>query len=480
MPPPDTAQRAWAQTSNGSRLPHDLDAERDALAMAVRFPRKIFETSPPALNDQHFYAPHHQALWRAVEALGAEREEAQLEPICERLRSNGDMHWLKAHGEDQYVLTLASEAESPDGFSFLCRRLTRIAAQRASMLSASVASRWKVADRVTALWSEPPPIHIPLGIEPLDRALGGGLMEASVTLLCGGTGRGKTGLVVQIARSWIEDGAPVLFIETELGDRQVFARFLAPILNRPWLDVFHMGTECAPELAELADRHLPTLEVRVWRPGEQLADIIDRFAQATGRSPRVIIDHLSDIARAQGCADARHATQRVSAEIKAIALNQKATILAVHPVARHITGEQSAGRRGRDFESSGKDAGELEYDAAAVLYLDCPRRKTKDPAEVFLHVAKSRGGPPDQVVPLIFSGALGIFEPASGQAVAMEPQKVMGAITALGGRAGINKLAPYLKMGQAKLERCIKQLEAAGHIKRTPLGITLAGAKASP
>lgn len=477
---PEAPGSSWAPIRHGSRIPHDLDAEREALAIAIKYPRKLIEDCARGLEVHHFYAPHHEAIWSPIKELGPDRMEGDYQPICERLRASGAMSRLMAHGEDQYLHTLTTEAVDPDGLAFLCRRLMKLATQRAAMISASVLPRWKAGSRVGQLWSEPPPVFVPLGIEPLDRALGGGLMEATVTLLCGGTGRGKTGLVAQIGRNWVAAGTPVLFIETELADRQIFARFLAQVMGRPWLEVLHMGPDSAPMLAELADRHLPMLEVKVWRQGERLADIVDRFAQSIGRAPRVIIDHLSDVVRARGIADARHATQLVSAEIKAIALDQKVTILAVHPVARHIVSEQNAGKRGSDFESAGKDAGELEYDAAAVLYLEFPRRRCKEPTDVLLHIAKSRGGPSDQVVPLHFYGALGLFEPALVEILSADQQRLLDALTAHGGSAGINKLATYLRMGQLKVERLRDQLEAAGSIKRTQRGVTLAIVKASP
>ena len=86
---------------------------------------------------------------------------------------------------------------------------------------------------IEALWKRAAPVTISTGIAPLDAALNGGLMADSLSVLIAATGRGKTGFVIQLARGWLAAGRAVLFIETELTNRQTLARFVAQELGEP-------------------------------------------------------------------------------------------------------------------------------------------------------------------------------------------------------------------------------------------------------
>lgn len=466
-------------TGDGSRIPHDFDAEREVLGILIAHPRMITDQCASNLDVEHFYAPHHQAIWCAVKELGSERTAADIAVICERLRANGVMCRLKAYRDDQYLITLASDSDSPDGLAYLCRKLGKLAAKRTAVLAAAQTPYLGIAAEVFADWSEPPPALIPTGIQSLDQALGGGLMSESVTVLCAGTSRGKTGLVVQIATYWLAQGEPVLFIETELSRRQVSARFLGPILRLPWLDVFHQGQQEAARLAELAHQYLQRLNVHIWTPGDSLRDIVSQFAHSTGRAPRIILDQVGDLARSRSVESMRNAAAAVSADMKEIARLQKGLIVAVCPVSRTVTSDMFKGRSGTDFEGAAKDAGEVEYDAATVLYLEFVRGKRKEPAAAQLHIAKSRGGPPDQVIDLHFHGALGVFDYVPAQGSPGDEQAVIAALTAKGRPIGVNVLARELHMGQPKVERLLDNLDKAGRIERTPIGARLARAKDS-
>lgn len=326
-----------------------------------------------------------------------------------------------------------------------------------------------IAEEIAELWEQPPPPSVLTGIAPLDRTLEGGLMSESMTVLVAGTGRGKTGLVIQIVLGWLSQGYAVLFIETEMSKRQVAARFLAQVKRHAWRDVYLMEPEKRAGLVELARKSLNGLCVWRWQQGQDLGDVIGGFIEVHGRRALVVLDQLSDLARAQKAADMRFATGTVTAEIKALAEKHKTVILAVSQTARTVTSDRDKTKRGRDFEGAAKDAGEVEADASTLLYLvadPCPRNGT---APARLHVAKSRGGPCNEVIGLRFHGALGCFEPDVTAALTDDEKRVLACIgeqTKQSEFVGVAKLKTAVGMGQDKLERLLLGLQSGGLVCR--------------
>jgi len=336
---------------------------------------------------------------------------------------------------------------------------------------------------VAEIWRQPPPEPIPSGIEPLDRALNGGFMPESLAVLCAGTGRGKTGLVVQIALSWLALGRTVLFIETEMSKRQIYARCLAQIMGQPWIEVFRMGQPSADTLANVARRDLQGLYLVRWDRSQEIGKILDNRPQSPSGPPLVILDQISDVARASENADMRIATARVTGNLKSLAEQHKTVVLAVSQTARFVTAQQRQARGGRDFEGAAKDAGEVETDAATVLYLEsepCPREGF---CMAQLHIAKSRGGSCNEVIRLRFHGAVGQFEPDTMAELTADQRRVLDAIAALVGSTGyasVPKLKAELSMGQTLLSRLLGELVKTGHIHREARGIRLVNIAKQP
>lgn len=474
----ESTQLARAQTGYGSRIPHDLDAEMEALGILLAHPAKLDGARVGGLDTDCFYPRHHRAIFRAINELGAERTPADSAAVADRLTANHELGELAAYEGVHYLIALGRDILGPDSLAYVIPRLRQLATGRAAMLSTAVTPFRSAAERVPELWNEPPPCTIATGIAPLDLALGGGFMAESMAVLCAGTGRGKTGLVIQIARHWLRLGLPVLFIETELSERQVNARFLAQILGQPWRDIFQTGPAGGPALAEHARRELPGLCVWKWKPGQSIAELIDGYAQSLGKSPLVIIDQISDLARAKGVADMRHATASVSAEIKAAAEQHKTVVLAVSQTARAVTADPDKRKAGRSFEGAAKDAGEVEADAGTLLYLETLPSPRQGAALARIHVAKSRGGPCGEVVVLHFHGALNIFEPPSVETMQSGDRALLDALTGLGGPVGVKKLAKKLRVGQETLEARLAVLSSL--VVRDKRGISLASAAGQP
>lgn len=476
MMPHESTQRAWTQTGNGSRIPHDLDAEREALGILLVHPDKLAGALASGLDIECFYPRHHRVIFRALSELGPGRKPADSTVVADRLTANLDMCELIACQGEHYLISLGRDFLCPDSLGYVIPRLRHLATARATMLSAAPSPFRSVADRMLELWSEPPPRTIPTGLAPLDRALEGGFMPESMVVLCAGTGRGKTGLVVQIGRHWLRLGMPVLFIETELSERQVHARFLAQVMDQPWREIFQSGSEVGPKLAEHARRELLDLCIWKWKRGQRITDLLNGYAQTLGKSPLLIIDQISDLARAQGTADMRHATASISAELKAAAEEYKTVVLAVAQTARAVTSDPDKSRRGRSYEGAAKDSGEVEADAATVLYLEGAASSRQGAASARLHIAKSRGGPCDDVVGLRFHAVVGRFVPDRDSELSPDQESALSAIaklTANGTPVGMEKLKAALGMGQGRLKPILTILQTAGRITRDGHGVLI-------
>ncbi len=67
-------------------------------------------------------------------------------------------------------------------------------------------------------------VHIPVGLEELDRVLGGGLIEGAVVLVGGEPGVGKSTLLLQAAQRVADGGRNTLYVSAEESARQIRMR----------------------------------------------------------------------------------------------------------------------------------------------------------------------------------------------------------------------------------------------------------------
>lgn len=330
-------------------------------------------------------------------------------------------------------------------------------------------------DALRAELAKPPPVLVRTGIVPLDGALNGGLGSSGVTYLAAGTGRGKTGLVIQVARTWLADGRAVLFLETELPLRQVLLRFVAQETGESWSSLNACEPAKAAELVAVAVQQFPRLYVHEWRRDDDLASLVAALPEPANRRG-VIVDQISDLARARATdrADMRTATMQVSSELKQLAMLRGVPVVAVTPTSRGVTSnwnERRDKRKGREFESAAKDAGELEYDAETLLYLDTEPSQG-GVAAAALHIAKARHAESNKVIPLQFRAAVGLFLPVGCGVEKGDDAKVL-ALVRERGPLGISKITNELHIGQIKVVACVDRLVAAGKVRKDPVrGIT--------
>ncbi|MET0145127.1 MAG: DNA repair protein RadA [Ilumatobacteraceae bacterium] len=126
-------------------------------------------------------------------------------------------------------------------------------ADRSGTVAASVATAHvELLDDVDALLAQPRPT----GIGELDRVLGGGIVQGSVTLLGGEPGIGKSTLLLQLLAWW---PGPTLYLSAEESPQQVRARAERLNVGRP--DLWISAETSLAGVIDAIDRVAPGLVV---------------------------------------------------------------------------------------------------------------------------------------------------------------------------------------------------------------------------
>jgi len=310
------------------------------------------------------------------------------------------------------------------------------------------------------LWNEPIPPAVPTGLPSLDDLLAGG--ARGVTLLAAPTGKGKTGFAIQMVRT-VSLRQLVLYVSTELSRRQVIARFAAPALGS-WRGIFEAGPEAGPAIAKA----ISCFDLRVVQCSDvqELASLLRRIAASAKRTPFLVVDYLQGFIRGADV-DRRLAVGALSDVLTCWSRDTGAAALVVSSVARSMyagNADKSAG----DFVGAAKESGDLEFDAANVLFLDvdpCPMGGTSSGR---LHVAKSRFGV-QGTVGLLFDGARGTFteDPAGG--LSEDQGAIYEAIKA--GAKTWDSIAEAVGIQRQKIGPALKALQARNLIGSKPIRV---------
>jgi hypothetical protein len=315
------------------------------------------------------------------------------------------------------------------------------------------------AARAVEIWATPLPQPIPTPFSPLDDLLGGGLR--GVNLLAGPTGRGKSGLGLQLARK-ASALRPVLYASTELSERQALARTAAQVIGQPWRRLFEGDATTGQAVASAL---LPLkLRVVVVTSVTQLLEVLDRIAQHEGRPPFLVLDYLQGLARNPD-GDRRLAVGALSEAITTWSRTTDGAALVVSSISRaNYLGADA--KNAADFVNAAKESGDVEYDASSVLFLDVPAPPLGGTSEGRLHVAKSRFGTVG-TVGVIFDGPTGVFSYNPQGSLTEEQAAVFGAIR--GGATSQGAIASRCCLRKATVGSVVKALLARQLIGTNPL-----------
>lgn len=436
---------AAGQVASAMAVHDDLQARGELRAAGG--PASIFELSSEGVED----APPHlrYTARRIIEAAAARRMIQPLGAAPARLRAGaaaGEV--LRGFDEARTILEQAAVMDGP---------------------------RFEPAPRrVRSCWSEARRPPLPTGLRELDKKLGGGFIRGRTCVLIAPTGRGKTSLAILSCLALMAAGIPVLYISTELPEREVLARFLGQVLRQHWRVVTEWGPEEAADLEARAVEHLALLTVVEFDGSESLTSLSARHAAEVGTAPVVVVDVVQDLATAalrSGAGDARAAVRCVSGEAKAVARRLDTVVVLLSHTSRSFSRDRDGAKlkSASDFESAGRDSADLEQDAATVLYLDTDDCPTDGTAEARLHIAKCSGAGRGQTVGLRYHGRTCSFE---GEACAALPPELRPVLQAVGatlgptGRTTVDNVREELGVGKRDVAAPLDALARRGLIRR--------------
>lgn len=260
----------------------------------------------------------------------------------------------------------------------------------------------------------PPPIHWrPSGWPELDKAMGGGFAEHNVTLVIAPPGAGKSSWVLQQA---MRPGKPGLYISTELSVAEVRARLAAVKIGVPASQIMAGRVAEADVKAALAGPQLWTLG-RDELPRESLDQVlaairteIQAITDITGFAPTVYVDYLQDIARRVEVTDSSNPIGKVSMALRDIGQASGCPMIVVSSTARQWYGQRDEIKEAAGFLGAAKGDGDLDFDAANVLYLDVMQDTSRGYKCARIAAAKTRHGPGGFVGARYYGAAGGRWE----------------------------------------------------------------------
>ncbi len=405
-----------AHPPHGGGEPHNLEAERSVLGACLLHADAVPEVSA-ILRPSDFYIPRHATIFRAL--LATHAQDGATDPIAvgEELKRLGRMEEAGGHNHlldlmecvvtaagvqhhaeivkdytrRRSLLTIARalQAGVADGMNStdlageMDRQLREVLAPRSasSGLSPSdIIDRWTV---------DGPLIHVPTGIRALDQMTGGGPTFGCRVFLAGAPDGGKTGLLVQIANSYLDQGLVVGLLVVDEDPSDVFQRFL----QRGGVARHQCEQREAADIEEMR-RLAEGLRVRFYNDAwtiEAAAKDLAAYAQKAGAGAMLGIDSVQTVrCDAEESESSRH--EAVTARVRAIrTVTDKYRLITVttSEVGRASYRSNKPDERINDL-AAGKESGSIEYSARVLLVL----RSVEDESDlVEIRVAKNKLGP---------------------------------------------------------------------------------------
>ena len=316
------------------------------------------------------------------------------------------------------------------------------------------------ADAVMAEWAMPLPAVTPTGIGALDRQQRGGLRADSAYVLVAPPGKHKTGFAIQVGRHIARKRSVVHL--SELPPRQVWARFAAQVVRKPWLELSEGREE--PVREAVRDLRLRVSEI----PRDlDIVRLLDEIERVDGEPPFLILDYLQYVARRLRPDDIRLEVASVSDYIARWTRERHSTALIVSSCARLQYNIE--GRAAADFLGAGKESGDIEFDAAGVLFLEVEEMPLGGSAPARLHIAKARYATTG-TIGFRVEGATGIFTQDDSASLPLELQEALDCIR--DGATSIEDLRERLGVAKATAAALVRKLETRRLITTRPLRLT--------
>ena len=247
-----------------------------------------------------------------------------------------------------------------------------------------------------------------------------GIGPESVAVLVGPTGRGKTAFALQVALAVASQGHRVLYASAELPADELVARSIAVRAsgNIPWRAVLQAyGDENVRDAAADLAASTEGKCLHLWAPTGRTRNIdalqlVARQVQARF----IVVDYLQRFI--DDADDKRLAVMRASGQLRDMS-REGAAVLALSSIGRPRyeafgSVEKLRALPADELVGSGKEAGELEYDATLVLaYTADPPQPGQAGRLAVVRVVKQRAGQSEGEAAFAFEAAAGRFTPCN-------------------------------------------------------------------
>ena len=266
-----------------------------------------------------------------------------------------------------------------------------------------VAKRYKLRDaladlaRLAAL-----PVY-PTPFPAINSALGlGGMVCGYAHVVAGGTGKGKTTFLLDLARHHAIHHGPVLFVSLEMPAGHLLARAVSGDVGSTTNALLR-----GERLLSLEEITLPPrVEIVEVCSLDELRNTVEDVTAEYGQAPLVIVDYLQKLAdqvmATMERPDLRLATTAASAELLSIARQLSIPIVLASAISRG-SNARLRGANGRTtdprlvppdmFDDVAKESGAVEYDAAGLFVLHVSDERDDDGYDIAtITIAKSRFG----------------------------------------------------------------------------------------
>lgn len=399
--------RALSATSDetaGLRVPpHSIEAEQSVLG-GLLLDNRAWDRAADLVTEADFYRHEHKLIFSAIGSLLQADKPADVITVFERLQTIGKaedvggLAYLQALAQsvpsaanmrryaeivrERSALrdviaaadSMATAAFNPDGRS--AEAIVDVAASAIAALDRReqrsmpelVGDLLAAAlDDIQAAADGSGPRAMPTGIEPLDRALGGGLYPASFYVLGARPGGGKSSAAQTMAIHLAEHGYNTLILSLEMPKRQVMRRLLSELSRVDGVKV-KTGQELDPDewgrLSEGSDR-LRRLTLRVDDQGGLTLADIRRKARGAKDLQVLVLDYLQLCRSTLKNANTNEQITEISKGLKSLAMDLDIAVIALSQLNRDVE------RRGspEPYLSDLRDSGSIEQDADAVVFL---------------------------------------------------------------------------------------------------------------
>lgn len=236
---------------------------------------------------------------------------------------------------------------------------------------------------------------IPTGLAPVDKILGGGLLNSGLYILAARPAMGKTAVALQVLDNMARYGS-VLFVSLEMDIDQVQARRIGRVSGIPGdrLLMGRLNDEEYNRVAGAADK-IRSLPVSINKKETATVTDIGHMARKVNGLRCIVVDYLGKITPENKKSGRYEYMTEISGDLKTLARKFHVPVLALAQLNRANT---ERGNK-KPMMSDLRDTGAIEQDADGIIFLhrddyyeEKQERDPWEPSELDIIVEKNRHG----------------------------------------------------------------------------------------